>query len=87
MAGPSERARLKIACADALDRAEEIKRLEKWPPALKQLKIPKSTRILSKREQIIVLKGSKLNGSKFPPWRQDPDLKDFELSQGDELFL
>ena len=46
---------------------------------------PTSTRALSKKEQIIVLKGSKLHGYVFPPWR-DPFPDDFDLKDGEPFM-
>jgi hypothetical protein len=37
------------------------------------LKAPVSQRIISKREEIILLEGSKLHGFIFPQWTSDPD--------------
>ena len=51
------------------------------------LKEPQSTRKLEKREQILLLKASFLNGFKFPPWTTPPEPNEFELRQGEELFL
>ena len=47
-----------------------------------RLKEPRSRRQLTTREQIIVLKGSKLHGAVFPPWKSPPEASEFELPQG-----
>ena len=45
---------------------------------LRQLKAPlPDTASLTKREQIILLQGSKLHGCVFPPWKDDPTPKEF----------
>jgi len=86
-------------CRKLLDQAERIKSSEEWPsetPGLwkrgtgvvddapkKELKQPLSTRILSTREQIILLQDSKLNGFVFPPWQECPSAEEFA---GPDLF-
>lgn len=56
-------------------------------PASRELREPQSSRQPSKQEQILLLKASYLNGSKFPPWTTVPDQKEFELKDGEALFL
>lgn len=51
------------------------------------LKEPISTRQLPKKEQILLLKASFLHGFKFPPWETPPELEEFHLKDGEELFL
>lgn len=51
------------------------------------LKEPHSTRELSKSDQILLLKAGFLHGFKFPPWTSPPDPEEFELKDGEELFL
>lgn len=82
-----DRERLKSACVQILDRGEKIKALKTWPPPLKQLKVPKSTRALSTREQVILLSSSKINGCKFPPWQEDPLPESFTRRAGEPLFM
>ncbi len=48
---------------------------------------PVSCRSLSKREQIILLEGSKLNGSIFPPWKSTPDRTEFDLNLEQGKFM
>lgn len=43
------------------------------------LNLPVSRRRLTKQEEILLLKASKLNGFTFPPWRDVPNLTEFEL--------
>ena len=46
---------------------------------LKTLKAPISnTSLLTTREKIILLQGSKLHGSVFPPWKEPPAVAEFE---------
>lgn len=57
------------------------------PVARSPLVPPKSTRVLSRKEQILLLRGSELNGCKFPPWERSPSDSDFDRSEGQELFM
>lgn len=77
----SEKARLRSKCKQILSRAEEIKQLTEWIPTPSKsflLKAPISGREISKREEIILLEGSKLHGFIFPPWKSDPDASVFQ---------
>ena len=47
---------------------------------------PRSRRELSKAEQILLMRGSKLNGCKFPPWAAIPNSHDFVLEKDAPLF-
>ena len=51
------------------------------------LREPQSTRELSKGEQILLLRASYLHGFKFPPWKERPESDQFELKDGEEMFL
>jgi calpain-7 len=51
-----------------------------------RLREPLSTRKRSKKEQIILLKASRINGFKCPPWDKDPASTEFVVQQGEELF-
>jgi calpain-7 len=51
-----------------------------------RLREPISTRKRSKKEQIILLKASRINGFKCPPWEKDPGSTEFVVQQGEELF-
>jgi calpain-7 len=52
-----------------------------------KLKEPISTRLTTRTEEILLLKASKLNGFKFPPWKGEPKDSEFELKDGDRPFL
>ena len=47
---------------------------------------PKSQRALSTAEQLLILRASKLNGFKFPPWEAPPFPEEFNLESGEQLF-
>lgn len=51
------------------------------------LQEPRSTRKLPNHEQILLLRASYLNGFKFPPWTTPPEPSEFELKNGEDLFL
>jgi calpain-7 len=95
---PDNRRRLAEKCRIALEKAENIKAFTSGEaPRPMNLKQPDSSAIvppgpkqnqnLSTHEQIILLKGSKLNGYTFPPWTRPPDPHEFELIDGDEGFV
>lgn len=89
---PPERQRLDSKCKELLAKAESLKELRdgRSPTAKaysRDMKQPKSTRKPTTKEKIIVLEGSKLNGAIFKPWDQAPTKADFELKDGDDLFL
>jgi len=54
---------------------------------VKPLSEPVSTRPLSKKEQIILLKASKINGFVCPPWKEPPDFSEFVLHDEADPFL
>ncbi|KAH9222893.1 hypothetical protein DL95DRAFT_354002 [Leptodontidium sp. 2 PMI_412] len=74
------KARLRGKCKELLSRAEQIKKADVWTPVKKDisLKAPVSQRAISRREEVILLEGSKLHGFIFPPWSSDPDDAIFE---------
>ncbi|KAG4434197.1 hypothetical protein IFR05_010324 [Cadophora sp. M221] len=74
------KARLRGKCKELLSRAEQIKKADGWTPVKKDicLKAPVSQRAISRREEVILLEGSKLHGFIFPPWSSDPDDAIFE---------
>ncbi|MCJ1439295.1 cysteine protease [Xylographa pallens] len=89
---------LEEKCNKLLDQAQHVKASERWAPKPGKTfercqihahallpKQPISTRALSKREQIIILKGSKLHGCIYPEWISSPLPEEFELKDG-ELF-
>jgi len=75
-----EKARLKAKCQALLRRAELLKK------AAQGLKAPVSTRSFTRKEQVILLEGSKLNGFVFRMWESDPDPEEFRPRDGEELF-
>lgn len=97
----SKRKLLQDRCRVLLDQAERHKHVEESSRPLESckkdvhvvkpgptvLESPRSTRALSTREQIILLEGSKLHGSIFPPWRRDPDPHEFDLREGDAQYV
>jgi calpain-7 len=54
---------------------------------IRTLKEPQSRRKLPTSEQVLLLKAGYLNGFKFPPWSAPPDPSEFDLNEGEELFL
>ena len=92
---PDAKQMLDVNCRKLLDQAERFKSSESWPTEVergtshgvphdralhsKELKQPVSTRALSTREQIVLLKGSKMDGCVFPPWSGHPSPEEFEL--------
>jgi calpain-7 len=98
---PNHKKYLDSKCKDLVRRAETIKASkepngdEKSPSPPKRdirnrprkLKEPISNRELPKSEQIILWKGSNLNGFKFPPWESAPAPSEFEESEHDGPFL
>lgn len=70
--GADEKARLRSMCKQLLSRAEVIKSSTQWPPRAITT-APQSTRSISKREEVILLEGSRLHGFLFPQWTLDPD--------------
>jgi calpain-7 len=67
--------------------SSSFKELPRKPTSITRLREPCSTRELTKSEQIILLRGSKLNGFQFPPWKAAPGSECFELVEGEQLFL
>ena len=47
---------------------------------------PETRRVLSTREKIILLEGSKLHGFVFSPWTAPPAPSEFELRFGESLY-
>lgn len=54
---------------------------------MSRLQEPKSKRQLTRGEQIILLKGSKLNKSIFPPWKSPLNVSEFELLPGQAQYM
>lgn len=98
-----EKKRLDSKCNQYLKKAERIKSSREWHRSLNERsdsptqlssksssassRVPVSSRALSKREQIILLEGSKLNGLVFPPWKGAPAAEEFEIRDGSESFV
>ncbi|CAK7225337.1 cysteine protease [Sporothrix curviconia] len=57
------------------------------PSPAQDRNVPVSTRELPKREQIILLKASKLHGSVFPPWDAAPGEDAFKLAASDNALF
>jgi calpain-7 len=53
---------------------------------VKRLKDPISTRKHTKKEDILLLRASVVNGFKFPPWEKNPSATEFALEEGAEAF-
>ncbi|KAK8022333.1 Calpain-like protease palB/cpr-8 [Apiospora rasikravindrae] len=81
---PTEKARLRQKCNDLLSLAERLKKIARAVDTVsqveKRLKLPRLSRQIPISEQTILLRGSKLHGSKFPPWESDPDPEEFRGS-------
>lgn len=86
--GP-KKMQLNRECQQLLQKAEKIKADPKSADNRKMitnLTEPVPSRRLSTREQIILLKGSKLYGGVFPPWDSAPSAKEFELLGCEPLY-
>lgn len=57
------------------------------PSHIHRLTEPVSTRRRSKKEDIILLKASVVNGFKCPPWNGTPAPNDFTVQKGQDLFM
>jgi calpain-7 len=68
----------------ALERARAAKLVS--PTHIHRLTEPLSTRKQSRKEDIILLKASVVNGFKCPPWDKTPAAADFLPENGQELF-
>lgn len=55
--------------------------------AAAKAKVPRSRRELTKSEQILLMRGSKLNYCKFPPWGATPNTHDFVLGDGAVQYM
>lgn len=88
--GPRKK-KLNHECQRLLEKAERIKAGAKAAEGCKRvdsnLTEPAPSRRLSTREQIILLKGSKLHGGVFPPWNSAPSAKEFELLDCEPLYM
>jgi len=91
---PRDKARHSARVKQLLQEAERIKHCEDWRSAparssasQQATKIPASTRNPSRAEQILLLKASYLNNLKFPPWTTPPAPDEFDLADGESLFV
>jgi hypothetical protein len=87
-----ERKRLRSKCLQLTSRAESIKKStsSSWVSAASpeiSLQPPVSQRAISKREEIILLEGSKLHGFIFPQWTSDPDDALFAGGDGQPSYM
>lgn len=67
-------------------KAETVPSHDSPSTPFKELKQPTSQRILSTREQIILLQGSKLNGCMFPIWKDPPLPQELGLADDTNQF-
>ena len=71
----------------ALARAERAKAAKLASPAhVHRLSEPISTRKRSRKEDIILLKASVVNGFKCPPWDKVPAAAEFLPEDGQDIF-
>ncbi|TVY78402.1 Calpain-like protease, partial [Lachnellula suecica] len=85
----TEQTRLRGKCKQLLSRAEEIKKAAQWTPVVSKevlLKAPVSGRQISKKEEVILLEGSKLHGFIFPPWTNEPNESLFRSTPAEPPF-
>lgn len=78
---PTDKARLQRKCQDLITLAEKLKqcpRVDTVAAVERRLGHPRVVRDIPTSEKTILLRGSHLHGSKFPPWNSDPDPKEFE---------
>ena len=80
----ADRARLSAKCEELLRRSEQLRGNHAQTNDQEE---PVSKRLLSTREKIILVEGSKLNGFRFPIWENPPDTAEFELKDGQEQFV
>lgn len=82
----AEKSRLKRKCQELIARAETLKAPASIPVRSKAPKPggPRQTRVLPTAEKTILLRSSKLHGSIFPPWENDPDPAVFRSKRLDE---
>lgn len=89
----NEKASYTAKAKQLMQDAETIKRSSDWRQAVQQasqvrmLTEPVNSRELSTKERIILLRGGFLNGVKFPEWTGAPSVSEFELKDGEALFL
>lgn len=78
-------------CQKLLEKAERIKSGAKATEIRKRMVtnsiVPTPSRRLTTGEQILLSKGSKLYGGVYPPWNSAPSTKEFELLDGESLYM
>ena len=84
---PADRKRLDAKCKELLHKAEKLKLANDQSLPTPEMDHPVSARKLTTRENIIILEGSKLNGFVFKPWVKQPSNGDFDLKDGEEIYL
>ncbi len=91
---PKDKAKHSARFKQLLQEAERIQHCDDWHsvPATSRksqqaTKNPESTRKPSRAEQILLLKASYLNNFKFPPWTTPPAPDEFDLADGESLFV
>ncbi|KAK1069244.1 cysteine protease [Friedmanniomyces endolithicus] len=91
---PKDKAKHSARFKQLLQEAERIKHSKDWESVSARsstfqqvAKIPESTRKPSRAEQILLLKASYLNNFKFPPWTTPPAPDEFDLADGESLFV
>ncbi|KAK1824550.1 cysteine protease, partial [Friedmanniomyces endolithicus] len=91
---PKDKAKHSARFKQLLQEAERIKHSKDWESVSARsstfqqvAKIPDSTRKPSRAEQILLLKASYLNNFKFPPWTTPPAPDEFDLADGESLFV
>ena len=84
---PTDKQRLDLRTKACVKRAEKLKALRSDDLLIKKsesrVEHPASTRRLTTRENIILLEGSKLNGTIFKPWQAEPADEEFKLVNGE----
>ncbi|KAK4497365.1 hypothetical protein PRZ48_011816 [Zasmidium cellare] len=89
----NEKASYTARAKQLMQDAETIKRSSDWRQAVQQasqvrvLTEPVNSRELATKERIILLRAGFLNGVKFPEWNGVPAESEFELKDGETLFL
>ena len=85
-----EKMTLDRKCRLLIERAESLKIVKSKPTdthkTILKLQEPRSDRVLSTREEIILLEGSRLYGSVFLPWKDKPSDSEFDLKPGELQF-
>lgn len=75
------------AMPDGSEPSSHVNAVSQTAVSTRVLPEPISQRTLPKSEQILLLKAGYLNGFKFPPWTNPPTPGEFELRDGEALYL